>query len=254
MRLLEWRGNDEFRCSEPFFGNIPPYAILSHTWGSEEVTYRDIIESTGKNKAGYKNKACYKKLRFIARLAAKDKLRYFWVDTCCIDKSSSAELAEAINSMFRWYQEAARCYVYLADVTTPYSRTAFRRSRWFTRGWTLQELLAPTSVEFFSADGQRIGTKGSMEGDISEVTGIPTEALRGRALSDYSVSQRMAWARNRKTTRKEDEAYCLLGIFGVHMPLIYGESSTNAMFRLAEAIEQRSKRTGATCCDWSRYG
>lgn len=237
MRLLEQQGNDEFCCSEPLINNIPPYAILSHTWGSEEVTYRDIIESTGKNKDGYK------KLRFIAGQAAKDKLKYFWVDTCCIDKSSSAELAEAINSMFRWYKEAKKCYVYLADVTTPSSKPAFRESRWFTRGWTLQELLAPTSVEFYSVDGQQLGTKGSMEGDISGVTGIPNEALRGQTLSDYSVSQRMAWAKNRKTTRKEDEAYCLLGIFGVHMPLIYGEGS-NALFRLREAIEQRSKRTG----------
>lgn len=127
MRLLERQGNDEFRCSEPLIGDIPPYAILSHTWGSEEVTYRDIVESTGKNKAGYK------KLRFIAGQTAKDKLKYFWIDTYCIDKLSSAELTEAINSMFRWYQEAAKCYVHLADVTTPSSKPAFRKSRWFTR-------------------------------------------------------------------------------------------------------------------------
>lgn len=238
MRLLERQSNGDFRLSEPYIGEIPPYAILSHTWGSEEVTYRDIIESTGKNKAGYK------KLKFIAGQAAKDNLKYFWVDTCCIDKSSSAELTEAINSMFRWYQEAAKCYVYIVDVSNPSSgRPAFRKSRWFTRGWTLQELLAPASVYFFSADGQQIGTKRSMEGDISGVTGVPAKALRSQDLSDYSVSERMAWAKDRKTTRKEDEAYCLLGVFDVHLPLIYGEGS-NAFIRLVEAIDQRSKRIG----------
>lgn len=238
MRLLERKRNDDFRVSEDLISNIPPYAILSHTWGSDEVTYRDIIESTGKNKAGYK------KLRFIADQAAKDKLKYFWVDTCCIDKSSSAELTEAINSMFRWYQEAAKCYVYLADISMPsFGRPAIKKSKWFTRGWTLQELLAPTLVDFFSADGQRIGTKSSMEEDINQVTGIPIKALQGQPLSDYSVSEQMAWAKNRKTTRKEDEAYCLLGIFGVHLPVIYGEGS-NAFVRLGEAIEQRSKRIG----------
>lgn len=215
MRLLERGSNNDFRISEPLISDIPPYAILSHTWGSEEVTHRDIIDSTGKNKAGYK------KLQFIANQADKDKLKYFWVDTCCIDKTSSAEQTEAINSMFCWYQEAAKCYVYLADLSSPSSgRVNFKKSRWFTRGSTLQELLAPASVNFFSADGQRIGTKSSMEGDISQRTGIPTKALRGQALSDYSVPERMAWARDRKTTRKEDEAYCLLGIFGVHLPLI----------------------------------
>lgn len=237
MRLLERQSNGDFRLSEPYIGEIPPYAILSHTWGSEEVTYRDIIESTGKNKAGYK------KLKFIAGQAAKDNLKYFWVDTCCIDKSSSAELTEAINSMFRWYQEAAKCYVYLADVPAPSSdRSAFKESRWFTRGWTLQELLAPASVDFYCADSQRIGTKSSLEGEVGEVTGIPIKALQGQPLSDYSLSERMAWTKHRVTTRKEDKAYCLLGIFGVHMPLIYGEGS-NAFVRLSEAIEQRSKRS-----------
>ena len=238
MRLLWRKGKDEFIVSEPLTRSIPPYAILSHTWGSEEVTFQDMIGSTGKDKAGYK------KLRFMADQAAKDHLTFFWVDTCCIDKSSSAEHTEAINSMFRYYQQAAKCYIYLADVPTPSSgKSAFRKSRWFTRGWTLQELLAPPSVEFFSADGLQLSNKSFMEREISKVTGIPIKALQGRPLSKYSVSERMAWAKDRKTTRKEDEAYCLLGIFGVHMPLIYGEGS-NAFIRLREAIAQRSRRGG----------
>ena len=242
MRLLERKSKDDFRITEPFINidRIPPYAILSHTWGSEEVTFQDITKSMGKNKTDYK------KLRFMADQAAKDNLRYFWVDTCCIDKSSSAELTEAINSMFRWYAKATKCYVYLVDVPPASSKkTAFKRSRWFTRGWTLQELLAPSSIEFFDVDGSLIGTKTSLQHHIGETTGIPIEALQGRQqLSDYSVIERMAWMEHRETTRKEDKAYCLLGIFDVHLPLIYGEGSHNALIRLGEAIEQREKRRG----------
>ena len=175
MRLLERKNDGEFSLTEFSDTNIPRYAILSHTWevDSEEVTFRDMIEGSGNSKVGYE------KIRFCGQQAARDDLRYFWVDTCCIDKSSSAELAEAINSMFRWYNDAARCYVYLSDVSVcdyELSRfiwePAFRKCRWFTRAWTLQELLAPRSVEFFSAQGQRLGDKRSLEQQIHEITGI----------------------------------------------------------------------------------
>src|SRR5204863_8204286 len=131
----------------------PPYAILSHTWqGEDEITFNDLTKNDAKDNA--KDKAGYKKINFCAQQAERDGLRYFWVDTCCIDKSNSSELSEAINSMFRWYQNAAKCYVYLSDVLITQRRasneffelsleSAFRASRWFTRGWTLQELLAP---------------------------------------------------------------------------------------------------------------
>ena len=158
MRLLKLEDNGEFSLIE-FVGNeTPRYAILSHTWGAdnEEATFKDLLEGTSKSKAGYE------KIRFCKEQAANDGLQYFWVDTCCIDKSSSAELTEAINSMFRWYQDAAKCYVYLSDVLVSGSagdnqfshkwKVAFKKSRWFTRGWTLQELIAPASVEFFSKD------------------------------------------------------------------------------------------------------
>ena len=155
MRLL--RANpDGFELVTFTTDNPPPYAILSHTWtDSQEVTYNELLAGTGKNKTGYT------KIRFCGERAAQDGLRYFWVDTCCIDKSTSDELSTAINSMFRWYQRAAKCYVYLSDVQLPEEisdaescrmtwEDALRRSRWFTRGWTLQELLAPPTVEFFS--------------------------------------------------------------------------------------------------------
>jgi hypothetical protein len=155
MRLLKFQ--DGKPSMVEFFGDeIPSYAILSHTWGSneEEVTFKDIVKDTGKLKAGYA------KIQFCMKQAATNGLQFSWVDTCCIDKSSSAELQEAINSMFLWYRNAAKCYVYLSDVLLEKSieslpspqtwKLAFQCSMWFTRGWTLQELIAPTSVEFFS--------------------------------------------------------------------------------------------------------
>jgi hypothetical protein len=228
--------------------NIPEYAILSHTWGAdtEEVTFRDLTVGTGKSKAGYD------KIRFCGEQAGRDGVEYFWIDTCCIDKSNSTELAEAINSMFRWYQNAAKCYVYLSDVSTNKRKAsnqfseltwepAFRASRWFTRGWTLQELLAPGSVEFFSQEGKRLGDKRTLERQVHETTGIAVSALQGTPLSQFGVDERLSWAENRQTTRKEDKAYSLLGIFDAYMPLIYGEGRENAFKRLQEEISKPSK-------------
>ncbi|KAF1998124.1 ankyrin [Amniculicola lignicola CBS 123094] len=198
----------------------------------------------------YKHKKSYAKIRFCGKQAAKNDLRYFWVDTCCIDKSSSAELTEALNSMFRWYQNADRCYVFLADVSVSSFveggdfaqrwKPAFRRSRWFTRGWTLQELIAPASVEFFSQDEQLLGTKHSLEPTLHEITGIATRALRGSVLSEFSLDERMSWADKRNTKREEDKAYSLLGIFNVYMPLIYGEGQRNALLRLHKTAAESS--------------
>jgi hypothetical protein len=250
MRLLKCNNAGEFSLTKDLIGDdlSPyPYAILSHTWGAdgEEVTFKDMINGTGKGKAGYD------KIRFCAEQARRDGLQYFWVDTCCIDKSSSAELQEAINSMFRWYRNSTKCYVYLADVSTtgfdadattlqPWE-PAFRKSRWFTRGWTLQELIAPAFVEFFSKEGHQLGTRDSLERHIHEVTGIPVKALRGNSLSDFRIHERMIWAEKRRTTREEDKAYSLLGIFDVHMPLIYGEGREKAFKRLREEIDKASK-------------
>ncbi|OCK72907.1 hypothetical protein K432DRAFT_260321, partial [Lepidopterella palustris CBS 459.81] len=240
MRLLQRRDDGEFSLIEFVGDTIPRYAILSHTWGAdeEEVTFKDLVEGTGKSKAGYK------KIRFCGAQAALDGLQFSWVDTCCIDKSSSAELSEAINSMFRWYQNAAKCYVYLSDVAIggPIEigmwKSAFRQSRWFTRGWTLQELIAPTSVEFFSVEEERIGDKKSLEQTLHEITGITVQALQGSLLSRFSVDERMSWAAKRETKREEDAAYSLLGIFDIHMPLIYGEGRKKAFIRLQKEIKE----------------
>src|SRR2546421_3871235 len=245
MRLLRHKLDDDFELVNYNTDDLPPYAILSHTWtDGEEVTYDELVAGTGKSKAGYA------KIRFCGERAAQDGLHYFWVDTCCINKSTSDELSTAINSMFRWYQRATRCYVYLSDVEVPGEvidvqsfritwEDAFRRSRWFTRGWTLQELIAPSMVEFFSKEGKRLGSKISLELEIHEITKVPVGALRGQRLSEFSVPERMSWAANRKTTLKEDKVYCLLGIFHIFLPLIYGEGEDHASQRLQKEIRER---------------
>jgi hypothetical protein len=225
-----------------FNDNLPPYAILSHTWTEgQEVTYDELLAGA------YHGKTSYEKIRFCVDRAAEDGLEYSWIDTCCINKSTSDEISTAINSMFRWYHGASKCYVYLSDVQVPAelinaqdARTtwveAFRRSRWFTRGWTLQELLAPATVDFFSKEGRWLGSRTSLEREIHEITKIPIEVLRGQSLSESSVAERMSWAANRTTTIKEDRVYCLLGIFGVFLPLIYGEGEEYASLRLRKEI------------------
>ncbi|KFZ22703.1 hypothetical protein V502_02818 [Pseudogymnoascus sp. VKM F-4520 (FW-2644)] len=245
MRLLRYNNNGDFSLTEYFESDIPKYAILSHKWGAEEVTFKDLIDGTSKSKAGYS------KIRFCGEQAERNGLQYFWVDTCCIDKSNSTELQEAINSMFRWYQDAIKCYVYLPDVSRPRADSAnasnkawestFRKSEWFTRGWTLQELLAPASVDFFSKEGELLGNKDSLERHICEKTGVPVKALRGSPLSDFGVTERMSWAANRLTTRDEDKVYSLFGIFGVFLPIIYGEGQENALRRLQEEIDKKVK-------------
>ncbi|KAI1526531.1 vegetative incompatibility protein HET-E-1 [Pyrenophora tritici-repentis] len=220
----------------------PPYAILSHTWKEgQEVTFTDLKGLDNAADANARNKEGYQKLRFCAQQAKRDGLEYFWVDTCCIDKSNNTELSKAINSMFRWYQNAKKCYVFLSDVGSDTlegdDETAFKQSRWFKRGWTLQELLAPHSVEFFSKEGVRLGDKESLKHTIHEVTGISMKALSGSDLSEFDIAKRFSWAANRQTTEEEDEAYCLFGIFGVHLPLIYGEGKERALKRLKKEIE-----------------
>ncbi|OAA63371.1 Heterokaryon incompatibility [Niveomyces insectorum RCEF 264] len=243
MRLLR-RCNDGALRLERYTDRSkrPPYAILSHTWGSddEEVTYKDMLNESGTGKVGYE------KIRFCAEQAMRDGLEYFWVDTCCIDKENNAELAEAINSMFRWYQESQQCYVYLADVSVTRAKQDYedklRASKWFTRGWTLQELLAPKQVHFFSREGRHLGDKSSLEQLIHESTGVDIDALRGRPMHTFDVEARFNWAKTRRTTRDEDWVYCLLGIFGVFMPPIYGEGRDHAAGRLREQIDKRSSR------------
>jgi hypothetical protein len=225
-----------------------PYAILSHTWGNEkeEVSFEDLAKNNGKEKAGYK------KIQLCGEQAKRDGLRYFWVDTCCINKANRAEHSLAIRSMFRWYRKAARCYVYLPDVTAshvgieedaslPAWETEFRRSKWFTRGWTLQELLAPSVVEFFSRDWHKLGDRVSLKTQIHEVTTIPFGVLAGAPLSQSSTDERFRWRQERHTKLKEDAAYSLSGIFDVEMAPVYEEGTEEAFRRLRDEIRKREE-------------
>ncbi|KAJ8115950.1 hypothetical protein OPT61_g2519 [Boeremia exigua] len=245
MRLLKRLPDGGFSLTPPLHDDkIPPYAILSHTWGDDdqEITFDDILERK------YEEKEGYKKLTFCADQAAKDGIEHFWVDTCCIRKSSDAELTEAINSMYRWYRDSTKCYVYLSDVSWvegAWPQAAFEGSRWFTRGWTLQELIAPLVVQFFDANGRCLGSKKTLRKQISEITHIAEEALVGMPLSRFRAETVMGWAERRQTTRKEDAAYCMLGMFGVYMPLIYGEED-NALLRLKGKLERKQYVTLAS--------
>jgi len=214
---------------------MPPYAILSHTWETDEVTFQDMASPYLPPKSGYT------KITETCRLALEMDIEHAWVDTCCIDKSSSAELTESINSMFQWYENAAVCYVYLADL---HPGTEFRdgidKCRWINRGWTLQELIAPRNVYFYDRAWTLRGVKGIFGRELSDATGIPVEILfMQHKISQYSVAQRISWASRRDTTRVEDAAYCLLGVLGVNIPLIYGEGSM-AFRRLQEEVVKRN--------------
>ncbi|KAF3031302.1 hypothetical protein E8E12_000029, partial [Didymella heteroderae] len=294
MRLLRYDEQGELGIVSFDDRSIPPYAILSHTWGAdtEEVTFADLQTGDGKTKPGHE------KILFCGKQAQRDNLQYFWIDTCCIDKANKAELALSIRSMFHWYRNAARCYVYLSDVSdqpllvaqrhhtsrwflwiwtlsilytlsrwyssvmhryfyprhvarTPVGSGVARskqtpeftikESRWFTRGWTLQELLAPSTVEFFSKEGTKLGDKLSLAKEVREVTGIPCSALQGEPLSDFSVNERISWNEHRVTKIPTDRAYSLMGILGVSLSPFDGESPAEAMKRVTDEAEKQDK-------------
>lgn len=265
--------------------DIPPYCILSHRWGDDEITYKEFRKGLRKDSAGYRKVIEFcdfvKQRQFIVWDLVFDssnlppsykdlkssflEVSWIWVDTCCIDKKSSAELSEAINCMFRWYEQAVQCVAYLADVPDKEPRS-LEQSSWFQRGWTLQELLAPMQFIVCNAEWQVLGHKcghspfsfanrecilsqesayGLCLLDVmSRITKIPEEfllqELRGRYIYPHpfrnaTVAQRLSWTASRSTSRIEDEAYCLLGIFSINMPLIYGEGK-NAFQRLQVEI------------------
>ncbi|KAI0862883.1 HET-domain-containing protein [Xylaria cubensis] len=238
----------------------PPYAILSHTWGDEEVLFQDL------SRPGHRKKLGYKKIKACCERAILDGYEFVWVDTCCIDKSSSAELSEAINSMFRWYGEAGVCYVYLTDVywqgDSDDTYYVFRNSRWFTRGWTLQELIAPTDLRFFDTTWSmmfRINKKSvsdqhsSKSYMIEKTTGIGgwysyafKKLNNVKRLADVPVATKLSWVSERRTTRVEDIAYCLLGLLDVNMPLLYGEGQ-KAFLRLQEEFLKKHDDPSIVC-------
>ena len=231
MRLLNTKKILPEAFPNPKIPWIPDYAILSHRWGKTEVSLQEILNPSPE----LCDTVGYQKVKRCCEQAASVGFDYVWIDTCCIDKTNSAELTEALNSMFHWYRNSQVCYSYLDDVPSSDEPRAensrFRESRWFTRGWTLQELLAPLYVVFFGSDWTEIGTKSSLQEVISDVTGVDSQVLLTNYGGEISVAQRMAWASKRETARVEDEAYCLMGFFGVNMPMLYGEGN-NAFIRL----------------------
>ncbi|KAI0629093.1 hypothetical protein C8Q77DRAFT_1161743 [Trametes polyzona] len=239
--------------------NVPPYAILSHVWGPDEQQFRDTpLVKDVRNKRGVLQRVTARALRRPSRKirgacgkALIDGYKWLWADTTCIDAGNSAELSEAINSMFELYRDASMCYAYLEDVPPhedPRSpRSAFRASRYFRRVWTLQELIAPASVIFLSSDWQPIGAKWRLADLIESITGIDRLVLtHKRPLEDVSIACRMSWAAKREARREEDRAYSLMGIFGVCMPTIYGERGRSAFLRLQEEIIKRSPNPDQT--------
>ncbi|KAF4839773.1 Vegetative incompatibility protein HET-E-1 [Colletotrichum siamense] len=234
-----------------FQGGPPslPYAILSHTWSDGEVSFHDMADFVHASK-----KPGFTKIWKTCEIARAAGIEWAWVDTCCIDKRSSAELTESINSMFRWYNDAHICYAYLSDYppSTSQPRSSFFRSaeqlsaaelgqcRWFSRGWTLQELVASRDITFFDKNWNDIGSKAQLQSLLASITGIDQEVLEDpAAVYEVPVARRMSWAARRRTKREEDRAYSLFGIFDVNLPLIYGEGR-KAFLRLQEAILQNS--------------
>ncbi|CAG7566168.1 unnamed protein product [Fusarium equiseti] len=238
-----WLINTKTLVLEEFLSQAPSYAILSHTWGKEEVTFVDWYY----NLPQARKKLGFSKIQKSCEQALKEGHDYLWCDTNCIDKRSSAELSEAINSMFKWYRNSAICYAYLADVT-PGDMSSFSASRWFTRGWTLQELIAPKSLTFYASDWSELGTRSLLSQRIFNITKIREDRM-GDAILQASISERMSWVSNRETSRPEDIAYCMLGIFGINMPLLYGEGD-KAFLRLQEEIIRVSNDQSIFCWDW----
>lgn len=243
MRLLKTGpyvpGKYKLELIQQWGSEIPPYAVLSHTWSSdpeEEVLFADVQNGTSATKPAFA------KLQEAMKRAELDGYGWLWIDTCCIDKTSSVELSEAINSMYRYYENAQKCYAYLSDVTLERRTEQFGASRWWSRGWTLQELLAPQNLEFFSSGWMSLGTKASQTTLISRITTVDVEYLSGvLPLQHASIAKRMSWAATRRTTREEDIAYCLMGLFEVNMPMLYGEGGKQAFVRLQEAIMNGSE-------------
>ena len=219
--------------------NVKEYAILSHRWEDGEVSFLDMQSPAVASKM-----KGFAKIQKSCEHAINDGYNYAWVDTCCINKDSSAELSEAINSMYRWYKASAVCYAFLSDVNAnapngDIVEQQIKSSMWFTRGWTLQELLAPRHLVFYDQQWEFLGTKQILSKLLTLWTGIDEAILNGESPSKRSIAQRMSWASERVTLRDEDIAYCLLGIFDVNMPMLYGEGE-KAFLRLQEEIIKQS--------------
>ncbi|KAK4445182.1 heterokaryon incompatibility protein-domain-containing protein, partial [Podospora aff. communis PSN243] len=257
MWLLHRSIDGDIKLVEFPQGHAPKYAILSHKWLADEDKVSFQLMGSGPPEPD--DVRC-NKIHFCVEQAAKDGLDYCWVDTCCIDKSSFAPIEESIRNIYYWYRDAEKCYVYLSDVSTGDAdsveeacreewEAGFRGSTWFTRIWTLQEVLAPKEVEVFSAEGVWLGNKMTLETLLYEKMGVPRQVLRGADMATFAIEEKLSWGKDRQTGCVEDMAYGILGLFDVTaMELRYGEGS-QALVRLPEEAEKREAELGVEYLD-----
>jgi hypothetical protein len=231
MRLLKCHSDGEFRLHDFHGSEIPPYAIVSHLRNEDDITFEDVGKVTDITKPGWQ------KLNFYNALITEHQLDYFWIDSCCVDRSSEAELTEMINSLFNWFQNARYCFAHLSDVENFSWEDSFWISKWFSRSWTLPALIAPKEIEFYSQNGRLLGNRKSLERNIQKITGIPSLALLGSyRLYSFNATTIFSWASRRSEEIPEDEAYALLSLFGVSMPAMYGEGKPQAFRRLQKQL------------------
>ncbi|ETN38886.1 uncharacterized protein HMPREF1541_06927 [Cyphellophora europaea CBS 101466] len=248
------------------FGNHLPsaqYAILSHRWGDNEVTYRQYM-ALDKSLLRAQTPRAYSsgldKILWGCHMARRNNLRYFWIDTCCINKNNEddqTELSASVMSMWKWYHEAAICYIFLATITLSAAEVerdpnAFmewhhskdsedrdygRPAEYFRRGWTLQELLAPRRAIFFNATWSFIGSRLQLVDQIYNATNIAKQYINSNeGIRLASIAARLSWAGGRETTREEDRVYSLIGLFDINMDIRYGEGYERAFYRLQKEI------------------
>lgn len=272
MRLLNTKTLD---IHEFLPDDIPRYAILSHRWQKEEVSFKQYTKRHKYPKI--KRLKGFTKIEGFCRIARERRMEWAWIDTCCIDSRSSAEVSEAINSMWRWYEDADECYIYLCDVHMEDDNlnvlAQVEISEWFDRGWTLQELIAPYCRVFYSSAWKKIGHilgpsfylenfdrddpcgEESLESFaqlISRLSNVPLLCLLRRNVDFYGIGERISWSVGRSTSRPEDVAYSLMGLLGVNMPLFYGEGMEKAFIRLQLELLKKYDDTSLFAWELSR--
>ncbi|KAG2030353.1 hypothetical protein BDR03DRAFT_974707 [Suillus americanus] len=272
--LKDFSGSSRKETLHKVLGDKVKFAILSHRWlDTGEPTFLDMSES---QKDMSENSPGYPKLTKFCEKAEEYGCELAWLDTCCINKDSSAELDEAIQAMFNWYRSAAICIAYLACSSNV---SDFAKEPWFTRGWTLQELLAPEKMKFYGKDWKPLSdnfddkhprdlvipsideisipitpSQPDILTAITRLTEIESRDLISFSPGIHNVHQRLRWASRRTTKRIEDMAYSLIGIFDISMPITYGEGQ-RSWFRLMEIILQQCKswEIFVWAGEWSPY-
>ncbi|KAK6435197.1 hypothetical protein LTR95_008617 [Oleoguttula sp. CCFEE 5521] len=229
MRLLD---TGTYEVGDPQYSITERYAILSHRWHAKEISYQQL-ESAEKIARSI-TLPHFAKIQSACAKAASLGYQWLWIDTCCINKQDNAELTESLNSMYKWYNVdhiTAKGPTPFAVAATDESKVP--ESEWFTRGWTLQELLACKTARFYDVNWDEIGTKATLALDLQRITRIEAGYLHHRkSLHLASIATKLSWACDRVTTRPEDKVYSLVGLFDVYLPIQYGEGLKKAFRRL----------------------